>query len=195
MADALKTPPSLVFRLRDRRDQHAWSQFLELYGPVIYRYGRGRGLQDCDASDLMQEVLRAVVAGIDRFEYDPQRVKFRTWLFAVVRNQFCRHLARRDQADGGSDAQQRLSEQPERDGGEADLWELEYQRGRFQWAAEQVRPSVEATTWEAFWQTAVEGRPAAEVAAALGMNPGAVYTSRSRVLVRIRRAIEELGDE
>jgi RNA polymerase sigma-70 factor (ECF subfamily) len=198
MPDAPTTPPSLLFRLHDLRDRDAWHQFVELYGPLIYRFGRKRGLQDADAADLTQVVFLAVTGAIGRFEYDPRRVKFRSWLFGVVRNQFCRLLARRARSpavEGGSDAQQRLQEQPEREDGEAALWEQEYRRGRFLWAADKVRGAVEESSWQAFWQTAVEGLPAAEVAAALGMRAGAVYTAKSRVVERIRRVIEELQDE
>jgi RNA polymerase sigma factor (sigma-70 family) len=198
MPDVPTTPPSLLYRLRDSRDRDAWQQFVELYGPLIYRFGRKRGLQDADAADLTQIVFQAVTSAIGRFEYDPQRVKFRSWLYAVVRNHYCRLLSRRSRSpavEGGTDAQEQLQEQPERENGEAALWEQEYRRGRFLWAADKVRGAVEEASWQAFWQTAVEGRAAAEVAAALGMNVGAVYTAKSRVLERIRRVLEELEDE
>jgi RNA polymerase sigma factor (sigma-70 family) len=196
MPSAPTTPPSLLFRLRDPRDHDAWQQFVELYGPLIYRFGRKRGLQDADAADLTQVVFQAVMGAIGRFEYDPQRVKFRSWLYGVVRNHFYRILRKqRSQAlECGADAQRRLEEQPEEDGAAA-LWVEEYRRRRFLWAAERVRGLVEESSWQAFWETAVEGRAAAEVAAVLGMNVGAVYTAKSRVLERIRRVIEELQDE
>jgi RNA polymerase sigma-70 factor (ECF subfamily) len=55
---------------------------------------------------------------------------------------------------------------------------------------------VAPTTWQAFWQTAVAGRPIAEVARNLGMSAGSIYIARSRVMVRLRAAAERLsGDE
>jgi RNA polymerase sigma-70 factor (ECF subfamily) len=198
MPDAPTTPPSLLFRLRDRQDRAAWQQFVELYGPLVYRFGRQRGLQDADAADLTQEVLGAVAAAIERFEYDPQRCPFRGWLFAVVRNQFGKLLERRKHAPdapGGPDGQERLRQLPDRDGGEAAVWEQEYRRRRFLWAAEQVRPAFEPSTWLAFWRTAVEGQADADVARDLGLTAGAVYTAKSRVLDRIRRVLDELQDE
>ena len=50
-------------------------------------------------------------------------------------------------------------------------------------------------TWQAFWQTAVEDRPPAEVAAELGLSVGSVYVARSRVLARIRRRVERMGND
>ena len=46
--------------------------------------------------------------------------------------------------------------------------------------------------WQAFWRTAVDGVPAAEVAEELNYSTAAVYQAKSRVLARLR---EMLGDE
>jgi RNA polymerase sigma-70 factor (ECF subfamily) len=59
-------------------------------------------------------------------------------------------------------------------------------------AAEQVRDTFAPTTWQAFWQTAVEGKSAAEVGAELGMSVGAVYVARSRVLARLAEQIRQM---
>src|SRR4051812_13582755 len=56
MADLPNTRPSLLVRLRQRADQEAWREFVGLYAPLIYGFGRKHGLQDADASDLTQEV-------------------------------------------------------------------------------------------------------------------------------------------
>jgi DNA-directed RNA polymerase specialized sigma24 family protein len=53
-----------------------------------------------------------------------------------------------------------------------------------------IRSEFEDRTWRAFWGVVVEGRPAADVAAALGMSANAVYVARSRILRRLR---DELG--
>jgi RNA polymerase sigma-70 factor (ECF subfamily) len=54
-----------------------------------------------------------------------------------------------------------------------------------------VRGEFEERTWQAFWHTAVEGRRPKDVAADLGMSPGAVRVAKCRVLQRLREA---LGD-
>ena len=85
MTDPPPTRPSLLVRIRDPRDGVAWGEFVDIYGPLVYDYGRRRGLQDADAADLTQDVLRAVAAAADRFAYDPARGAFRSWLFTVTR--------------------------------------------------------------------------------------------------------------
>jgi hypothetical protein len=48
MAEMPPTRASLLVRLRDRRDQTAWQEFVALYGPLVYGYARKQGLQDAD---------------------------------------------------------------------------------------------------------------------------------------------------
>src|ERR1700720_849150 len=85
MGEIPLTRASLLVRLRDPRDEAAWTEFIDLYGPLVYNYARKQGLQDADAADLGQEVLRAVTASMGRLEYGPGRGAFRNWLFTVVR--------------------------------------------------------------------------------------------------------------
>jgi RNA polymerase sigma-70 factor (ECF subfamily) len=198
MAESPITRPTLLVRLRDPGDADAWRDLVELYGPLVYRFGRKRGLQDADAADLTQAVLGALAQAIRRFDYDPRRGTFRAWLFRIVRNQLGKLLAQRQrQPDGagGTSVQERLQEEPEPDHGEADLWEQEHRRQRFLWAAERVRADFEESSWRAFWQTAVEGRSAADVAGELGLSVGAIYTAKSRVLDRIKRVLDQAPED
>src|SRR5438132_19538 len=52
-----------------------------------------------------------------------------------------------------------------------------------------------ASTWKAFWGTAVDGRNPKEVGGELGLSPGAVYVAKSRVLARLRDKVRELDEE
>lgn len=195
MGEAPITRPSLLLRLRDAADGQAWSQFVELYGPLIYGFARKHGLQDADAADLMQEVLRAVAGAARRLEYDPERGSFRGWLFTVVRNQlrhFWARQGRQVRGRGDTTAQNLLEEQPAPPDDPEALWDREYEQRLFAWAAEQIRGGFEEKTWRAFWQTAVEGQSAGRVAEALGMSVGAVYIAKSRVLARLREQIQQL---
>ncbi len=80
-------------------------------------------------------------------------------------------------------------------GGHRALFETEYKRQLFRWAAERVRGEFRGTTWAAFWETGVEGKKAQVVAANLGMSIGAVYMAKSRVVARIRQVIEQVEGE
>src|SRR5690349_15780446 len=183
VGDSPLTRASLLVQLRDGGNRGAWQEFVKLYGPVVYGFARKRGLQDADAADLMQDVMRSVSAAIGRLNYDRNQGTFRGWLFTITRNKVFNFLsARRIRPRGSGDTttNRLLDTQP--DGNDvSEAWELEYQRRLASLAMERVKDEFQENTWKAFVLTAVEGVAAAEVAATVGMSPGAIYVAKSRV--------------
>lgn len=191
------THPSLLLRLRDSRDCGAWREFVALYGELVYRFARKRGLQDADAADVTQIVFHAVSQEIRRLEYDRRRGTFRGWLLVVTRNQVNKYLASRRGTNRPvvQTLNESLIEGFVAEDEEAKQWEYDYQLRAFRLAAERVRLEFTEASWQAFWRTAVEGQGAKAVSESLGMSVGAVYMSRSRVLHRVKAAIAEFDDE
>ena len=146
----------------------------------------------------IRDSLQAVSGGIRKLDYDPRRGSFRGWLFTVVRNKLRHFLAaqrRPGRGTGDSDAQHRLQELPAREEDETVWWDEEYERRVFAWAAEQVRGTFSDSTWQAFWQTAVEGKTGPEAARSLGLSVAAVYLAKGRVMARLKELIRETLDE
>jgi RNA polymerase sigma-70 factor (ECF subfamily) len=196
MAEMPKTRASLLVRLRDHQDAEAWRQFVQIYAPLVYRLCRRKGLQDADAADLTQEVLRHVSAAVGRLEYDPQRGLFRSWLFTLAHRKLCdffRQRARQAHGSGDSATQAILAEQPAPE--EELAWNQGHEQRTFAWAAEQIRDQVALNTWQAFWLTAVHNRDSQEVAHELGMTVAAVYLAKSRVMARLKEQVRWLGAE
>src|SRR5262249_1851113 len=198
MAEVPTTRPSLLVRIRDARDKDAWQQFVQVYGPVVYCYGRKHGLQDADAADLTQEVLQAVSTAIGRLDYDRRCGSFAGWLFTLAHHKLHDFLLRQNRPGRGSGDRggpARLEQQPARPEDRA-VWNQEYERRLFHWAAEQVRGHFQDATWQAFYRTAVEGRRGADVAAELGMTVAAVYLAKSRVMARLCQYVQQVdGDD
>lgn len=188
MANIPLTRASLLLRLRDPHNAVAWREFVELYAPLVYGYALKQGLQDADAADLSQEVLHAVAMGISRLEYDPAQGAFRNWLFTIVRRKISKwRVAQVGRAQGSGDlaTQLLLETHLSPDTTEAE-WRAEWEQRLFTWACERVRREVSATSWQAFWRTAVDCRAGKDVAAELGLTVAAVYHARSRILARLK---------
>ena len=198
MTDSPATRATLLLRLRDENDHDAWSVFIRDYGPMLYRFVRSRGLQDADAADVVQDVMRRVGSAIGRLEYDKKKGGFRAWLFTITRNRLYSYFEKRKKVGptGNDTAQLELLSQAADDRNElSERWELEHLRALAAVAMETVRENSDPKTWSAFRITAVEGRSAAEAAEELSMSAGAVYVAKSRVTARLRAEIERLEQE
>jgi RNA polymerase sigma-70 factor (ECF subfamily) len=195
MAEAPVTRITLLNRIRDANDTSAWTEFVRLYGPVIYGFGRKRGLQDADATDLVQDVLRSVARNANKLEYDPKKGTFRGWLYTIARNKVFNFLSsNRNKAKGVGDSAHlaQLEQLPETADDQEQEWELEYQRQIAAKAMTLIRSEFHTKTWKAFEGTAVEDRSAEEVGAELEMSVGAVYVAKSRVLARLRKEVQKM---
>ena len=192
-----ETRPSLILRVRDPNDADAWNQFATLYRPVILRLARRKGIQAADAEDLAQQVLLSVAGAIERWKPDQQRARFRTWLQTIVRNAILNAVQRRspDQAAGGdSDAERFENNQNTRTDDEETLRD-EYRRELFLQAAQQIHAEFAEETWDSFWKTAVQGIDIETLSAQSDRTRGSIYASRSRIMKRLREAIEELEQQ
>lgn len=189
-----ETRETLIRRLPNAADAEAWEVFVHIYEPLLFRLACGRGMQQADAEDFVQEVLAAVAEGIDRWVADENRGSFRAWLFRIASNLAVNFLTRpKHQRLGSGDSRiaRLLEEQPARGSDSSELFLKEYRRELFRWAAERVREQVSESQWMVFWLTSVEERPIADVAREFGMSAGSVYIARSRVTKRIRDKIRE----
>ena len=100
-----ETRASLILRLQNADDVGAWDEFVELYGPVVYRVARNRGFQSADAENLVQQVLLSVAQSVGVWLLRQDRGSFRTWLLRIARNEAIDMLNRRATRRLGEDGE------------------------------------------------------------------------------------------
>lgn len=195
MTEMPSTRRSLIVKLKDPADTVSWQEFTAVYEPLVLRLARRKGLQEADARDVCQEVLRAVAFAVER--WDPERGSFRAWISRITRNLLINFLARggKVRGSGATSIHDLLLAQPAPDPAATALFEAEYRVQLVHTALEQVRDQFAESTWKAFMRTAIEGRPIDEVARELSLSVGAVYVARSRVLARLKDRLSRLGGE
>lgn len=186
------TPYSLLLAARDGQPE-AWSQFVHLYGPLVYRWIRRAGLQSSDAADVTQDVLMSVSKDLGRFDPDRADVRFRAWLWTITRRRIadaCRGRGREQAMGSAIDdlAHWSHASDPPTDP-QVDSKTL------LRRALAMYRDRFDGKTWQAFWATVIEGREPTEVAETLGVSRWTVYKARARILQRLRTELAGLLDE
>src|SRR3954463_14573472 len=171
------TPVSLLERARLRTDAAAWDRLVSLYTPLLRGWLVRGALQPPDADDLVQEVLAVLVRELPSFRHDGRPGAFRRWLRTTLIHRLRDFARRRQRAPRSLDPDDLLSrveqlESPDSDLGR--LWDAEHDRHVVARLLDMIRPDFTAATWEAFRRQALEGAPAAQVAAELGLSANAV---------------------
>ena len=194
MPEFPETNHSLIARVKNLADGASWVEFLEIYQPVVFRMARRRGLQDADAQDVIQQVFLSISRSIDGWTAGDDKPPFRAWLATIARNAITKSLTRRprDVATGSTSMMEVLDAQLDPEATTAEI-QAEARREIVRWAAEQIRDEFSAGIWTAFWQTAIEGIPIADVARATGRSPGSIYVARYRVAARLKEQILEVS--
>jgi RNA polymerase sigma-70 factor (ECF subfamily) len=184
------TPPSLLERLHNSPEREAWQKFVAMYTPLLFAWATRLGLGGHDAADLVQDVFTVLVEELPRFRYDAGK-SFRGWLKTILLNRWRKDQRRRAAAKVVADpdltALAGVEDLP-------DFEDEEYRLYVARRALALMQAEFQPVTWKACWEFVVRDRPAAEVAAELGITTNAVYLAKGRVLRRLREELHGLLD-
>lgn len=193
------TNSALLHRVRDVTDAPSWGEFVRRYEPLLLSYVRGRGLQEHDARDVVQEVFARLHRALPTFQLNRERGRFRTWLYQVASSALTdwgRVRNRQIRAEQGW--RERQPTAPTVAPSESD--DLTAERRRvLELALTRVRTHSQPKTWACFEQRILRGRASAAVAAELGLTVNAVNVNAARTLARLRKQCvacrKEVADE
>jgi len=185
---AQTTHATLLARLSDVQDDHAWREFAERYGELIRAFARQRGLQPSDCDDILQDVLTSLSKSMHQFEYDRSRGAFRSYLKTVTLHAiFARFRQKR-----GEVALEDVKTAAEAAAADRDVesqWDSQWRQYHLRQAMHTIRAEFNEADCAAFEQYAVQGRSAKLTADALGLTIDQVYQAKSRVLRRLSQLI------
>lgn len=198
----VRTRKSLLEKLRVFEDRRAWSDFMDLYRPMIETWGRRFGLTHADVDDLTGRLLAKLVEALPRFHYDPKKGSFRGWLKTVTQHEltnFARERRRRlpgDEATGRSAVYDLLLEHADAAEGivagvhsqaEGMLCSLQDALKEVQEACE----GEEQKSWQLFERIFLEGQAIEPAAAEVGLSYHAAAMRVQRIKKKVRsRALQ-----
>lgn len=170
----------------------SWRNFVHIYTPLIYSWCRKANLQESDAADVTQDVLRAVVSGFEGLQFGEADNSFRGWLWTITRHELGRHFKKNHQtpdARGGSTANEFLTQIPDWINDTVCPSDEQAEGEVVRRAAELVKNDFDNRTWQAFWLSTVDDMQTNEIVEKLGMTPGAIRQAKFRVLRRLREYV------
>jgi RNA polymerase sigma-70 factor (ECF subfamily) len=192
------TSRSLLQRLQDRDDTHAWKRLLTVYEPWLRGWLSRTGLQQADRDDVLQEVLTVVSQKAGDFVHNGQPGAFRAWLRAILVNQVKHHLRAkraREEAAGPAPLADWLEQMADPSSALSQEWEREHDRQLVRRVLTSIQHEFNGTTWQVFQMLVFEEVPPAEVAQRLEITTNAVYVAKARVMSRLREEVSGLVDE
>ena len=189
----LATSLSLLDRLRSAPSAADWQRLHDVYKQLIGGWlARVPGLRD-ETDDLTQEIMLVVFREIAHFERQREG-SFRAWLRRVTVNRLREHWRSKAKRplvgfDGSAteDFLVRL-EDPASD--LSAQWDRDHDKQVFDRLLTAVQRDFQPDTWVAFKRFALDGVPAAQVAAEMGTTQNAVIQAKAHILKRLR---EEAG--
>lgn len=174
------TRHSLLTRLKDPADDTGWQRFFDTYAPVIHALAVRSGLNAAEADDALQETMLSVAGEMPRFQYDPAKGSFKSWLFQIARRRVADQFRKRARAQRNREDIDVVELNHVTDSMDQ-LWEEEWKRTQLQVAIDRVKPKVAARQWQMFDLAALQNWPAKRVCDALGVSRAQVYMARMRV--------------
>ena len=187
----LTTSRTLLDRLRNQQDPHAWQCWLTVYEPWLRDWLARHHFQPADTDDLLQNILVVVSRKLPGFVHNGQPGAFRAWLRRILVTEVRAFLRQRQRqpADPPADLLDRL-EDPGSE--QSRQWDREHDQQVVRRLLAAIQSNFEESTREVFRLLVLEDRPAAEVARRTGMNLNAIYVAKSRVLKRLRQELDGL---
>jgi RNA polymerase sigma-70 factor (ECF subfamily) len=194
MPDTLtnSTTTALLDGLHDHANAAAWEEFDARYRPIILAYARRLGLSADEAADVAQETLFHFIREYREGKYDRTRGRLRSWIVGIVKYRVAdryRVRAMRKEKRGES----AIVNLPD-EGELSAIWESERRAELLRRAMKELRETTRTSdrSFQAFEEFAMKGRPAADVAAEMGMTAQDIYVVKNRMADRLREILTRL---
>jgi RNA polymerase sigma factor (sigma-70 family) len=194
--DPRVTNKSLLLRLKvggPTRDVDL-HQFHQKYAPIIRGFARNIGAKPQDTEDIIHDVMLGFFALAPRFNYDPEKGRFRGYLKTCVWRLF-QSKYRGKQLMKGRSLEEVDADELQVEAAWNDSWESEkLHRALALVREEYLSQPQQSKTFRAFEQVALLERPAEAVAQDLDMSVASVYQAKSRISRALQAALRDIDE-
>ena len=172
--------------------EKSWDEFYKMYDVIIRRFASSVGVGQNDIDECAQDVWAVLVERMVRFEISPERARFRTWLYTIVRNKAVDRVRKslRDSNLSLNDSEC-LIPVPTTNSAEnpAVVAMRNSDSQQVHKALKELQQTISWQNYQVFHLRKFEGMPVQDVAERMEMTPGAVRTCQHRVEKRFRQLV------
>lgn len=192
------TRRTLLKKIRDQHDDHAWSDFVFYYRSYIYNIIRRMGLNHHDAEEVVQQVVMKAWKQLPDFDYDPNKGRFRGWLCSITGGTTKDFLRKKKDhfvsleaavAEGESSFSEPVT-MPEIEKIADEEWEKYLPELAWKNVEKEFEDNVKNT-----YYLLKKGKTPKEITAELDLAENTVYVYKKRVVDRLRQEIIHLKRE
>lgn len=179
----ITTSIGMLNRLNLQKSPEAWESFVNLYGPLLYRWNLKSGLSSEDSKDVSQEVLLHVFKSVHTFE---RRFNgsFRSWLNRINYFKMMQFKSLRKKQLDNRPGYYNLNKLAELVDNQS--WAEDYCLDVFNRALAVIESEIGYRDWQIFQKIFLNNQSSEEVAAELKCSKRVVYIVQSRVLSKLR---------
>ena len=197
--DDSATRKTLINRLRKTNsDTRSWAEFYDLYHRLVRSVALKAGLSQTDAEDVVQETFFKVSKSIQKFEYDPSKGRFRSWLCLITKQQVANHYRKARKlpelpAFWNEDPDEPPVDIPDPTNNWEAIWEAEDHKHTIHLALTRLKTKVKPKPYQIFLAHCIKGMDVKEVANIMEVSANEVYLAKSRVMPLFEEEIQALS--
>ncbi|MCM8530443.1 MAG: sigma-70 family RNA polymerase sigma factor [Lentisphaeraceae bacterium] len=187
-----ETRYTLIQRMINEPDERSWEDFDSTYRPYVYGFLSRINRGPLDNEDITQAAILKLWKGLRKFEYRPEKCKFRSWVAIVARNTLYKEASlKRNKvvlySDNDEDSKTEEPVSPEIEKIASDEWKNFILKK----ALEITKLQFSERVFEVFWLSST-GKSVESVATETKTEVNTVYVYRRRVEAVLKREVAKL---
>lgn len=186
-----RTRQTLISRLADQNDEEAWKEFVFYYEDYIKIIFKKFRLSEEQINDSLQNTLLKIWKELPNFNYNPERGRFRSWIYTVALNDM-RTMVRKEVKRQSVEKESFL---PDLNSNKfetelEDEWKVYISKK----AWENIRVELNDVMREAF-ELYLQGLNSREISEKLGISEAVARVYKQRISHRLKYEIKRLDRE
>lgn len=189
-----QTRQTLLQRAKDPNDAQAWEEFVSYYKQFIHVILHQMNFRSADFDDAVQEIMVKIWQNLPKFELDPDRGQFRTWLSRVIRNRLLDYIKQDSRYKKRVEKATEQYLEAENLLPENELEKLvtkEWQKHITTCALNNIKELFSGSAIKAF-ELSLQGKHPKDISETLNIKQASVRTLKNRVQFRLVKEIERL---